>query len=56
MDVQLPKIGEGGEGAVVSILVKPGDVITAGQTILELESEKAVAPVPARASTPRRKG
>jgi len=47
MDVQLPKIGEGGEGAVVSILVKPGDVITAGQTILELESEKAVAPVPA---------
>jgi pyruvate dehydrogenase E2 component (dihydrolipoamide acetyltransferase) len=46
MDVQLPKIGEGGEGAVVSILVKPGDVITAGQTILELESEKAVAPVP----------
>lgn len=46
MDVQLPKIGEGGEGAVVSILVKPGDVISAGQTILELESEKAVAPVP----------
>ncbi len=46
MDVKLPKIGEGGEGAVVSILVKPGDVVAVGQTILELESEKAVAPVP----------
>ncbi|MEI6341066.1 MAG: 2-oxo acid dehydrogenase subunit E2 [Verrucomicrobiota bacterium] len=50
MDVKLPKIGEGGEGAVVSILVKPGDVVSLGQTVLELESEKAVAPVPSPAA------
>jgi pyruvate dehydrogenase E2 component (dihydrolipoamide acetyltransferase) len=47
MDVKLPKLGEGAEGgSVVSILVKEGDRIAAGQTILELENEKAVAPIP----------
>jgi len=51
MDVRLPKLGESAEGgAVVSILVKEGDSITQGQTILELENEKAVAPIPATAS------
>ena len=50
MDVRLPKIGDSADsGTVVSILVKPGDVITAGQTIIELEQEKAVAPIPASA-------
>ena len=47
MDVKLPQLGEGGEsGTVVGILVKEGDTISKGQTILELESEKAVAPIP----------
>jgi pyruvate dehydrogenase E2 component (dihydrolipoamide acetyltransferase) len=47
MDVKLPKLGEGTEGgSVVSILVKEGDTIAKGQTILELENEKAVAPIP----------
>ena len=47
MDVTLPNLGEGAEsGTVVSILVKEGDQITKGQTILELENEKAVAPIP----------
>ena len=42
MDVRLPKLGEGAEGgAVVSILVKEGDTVTKGQTILELENESA---------------
>src|SRR6266496_494751 len=51
MDVRLPKLGESAEGgAVVSILVKEGDTITQGQTVLELENEKAVAPIPATAS------
>jgi pyruvate dehydrogenase E2 component (dihydrolipoamide acetyltransferase) len=50
MDVRLPKLGENTEGgAVVSILVKEGERITKGQTILELESEKAVAPIPSTA-------
>lgn len=48
MDIRIPKLGEGAEsGAVVSILVKEGDAIQKDQTILELENEKAVAPIPA---------
>src|SRR5436190_3859168 len=51
MDVKVPNLGEGAEsGTVVSILVKEGDQITKGQTILELENEKAVAPIPAPVS------
>ena len=51
MDVKLPKLGETAEGgAVVSILVKEGDIVTKGQTILELENEKAVAPIPSTAA------
>ena len=51
MDVRFPKIGDGAEGGkVVSVLVKAGDTITTGQTILELESEKAIAPIPSPAA------
>src|SRR6266568_5689776 len=51
MDVKLPKLGEGADsGVVVSLLVKEGDQIKEGQTIIELENEKAVAPVPSTAS------
>src|SRR5687768_10416133 len=51
MDVKLPKLGESAEGGtVVSILVKEGDTVTKGQTILELENEKAVAPIPSTAA------
>src|SRR5215510_14601013 len=51
MDVKLPKLGEGAEsGVVVSLAVKEGDQITKGQTILELENEKAVAASPSSAS------
>ena len=48
MEIKLPNLGDGIDSAVVlSILVKPGDVITVEQTILELETDKAVAPIPA---------
>ena len=48
MDVKLPKLGEGAEsGTVVGLFVKEGDQVAQGQTILELENEKAVAPIPA---------
>jgi pyruvate dehydrogenase E2 component (dihydrolipoamide acetyltransferase) len=48
MEFKLPKLGEGAEsGTVVSILVKEGDAVEKGQTLLELENEKAVAPIPA---------
>src|SRR6266516_7780494 len=51
MDVKLPNLGEGADsGVVVSLLVKEGDRIKEGQTIIELENEKAVAPVPSTAS------
>jgi len=51
MDVKLPKLGEGADsGVVVSLLVKEGDPIKEGQTILELENEKAVAPIPSTVS------
>jgi pyruvate dehydrogenase E2 component (dihydrolipoamide acetyltransferase) len=50
MDVKLPNLGEGADsGTVVNLLVKAGDTISAGQGILELESEKAVATIPAPA-------
>jgi pyruvate dehydrogenase E2 component (dihydrolipoamide acetyltransferase) len=47
MDLKLPKLGEGAEsGTVVNVLVKEGDAVTKGQTLIELENEKAVAPIP----------
>lgn len=51
MDVRLPNLGEGADsGSVVSVMVKEGDEITQGQTLLELENEKAVAPIPSPAA------
>ena len=50
MDIKLPKLGEGSDsGTVVSILVKEGDRVKKGQTLIELENEKAVAPIPSSA-------
>jgi pyruvate dehydrogenase E2 component (dihydrolipoamide acetyltransferase) len=46
MDVKLPPLGEGADsGTVVNILVKNGDQIAKGQTIIELETGKAVTPI-----------
>ena len=51
MDIKLPKLGEGADsGTVVGILVKVGDAVQEGQTVLELENEKAIAPIPAPAA------
>ncbi|MGA2748077.1 MAG: 2-oxo acid dehydrogenase subunit E2 [Verrucomicrobiota bacterium] len=51
MDLKLPPLGEGVDsGSVVSILVREGDQITIGQGIIELETGKAVAPVPSSAA------
>ncbi len=44
---KLPELGEGVEsGEVISVLVKQGDAISDGDSVLELESEKATAEVP----------
>lgn len=51
MDVKLPRLGEGADsGVVVNILVSEGERIQKDQTILELENEKAVAPIPSPVS------
>ncbi len=46
MDFKLPLLGEGADsGTVVTILIKEGDQITKGQTVIELETGKAVTPI-----------
>jgi pyruvate/2-oxoglutarate dehydrogenase complex dihydrolipoamide acyltransferase (E2) component len=48
MNINLPPLGEGADsGTVVTVFVKAGDTITEGQTLLELENEKAIASIPA---------
>ncbi len=51
MDVRVPRLAEGVESATVAnILVSAGDRIEKDQVILELETEKAVGPIPSPAS------
>lgn len=51
MDVRVPRLAEGVESATVAnILVAPGDRIEKDQVILELETEKAVGPIPSPAA------
>ena len=51
MEMKLPPLGEGADsGTVVNVFVKPGDTITQGQPVLELENEKAVVNIPASAA------
>ena len=51
MRVELPFLAEGVEGGdVVQIMVKEGDRVTEGQSLIELETEKATVPVPAPAA------
>ncbi|HAB16908.1 MAG TPA: branched-chain alpha-keto acid dehydrogenase subunit E2 [Verrucomicrobiales bacterium] len=46
MDVKLPKVGDAADsGTVATVLVQVGDTVAVDQTILELEQEKAVAPI-----------
>ncbi len=50
MEIKIPNLGDGIDSAtVISILVKPGESVSKDQTLLELETDKAVAPVPAPA-------
>jgi len=51
MDVKLPQLAEGVEGGtVVSILVSEGQEIKKDQTVMELETQKAVGSIPAPSS------
>ena len=51
MRVELPFLAEGIEGGdVVQVLVHEGDQVTEGQSLIELETDKATVPVPAPAA------
>ena len=51
MDVRLPRLGEGADsGVIATVFVKAGDQIQKDQPVLEIESEKAVATIPAPAA------
>ncbi len=50
-EFRLPELGENIEsGEVVRVGVEPGGTVTAGQTVLELETDKAVVEVPSTVS------
>lgn len=50
-EFRLPELGENIEaGDVVRVAVAPGDVVAMGQTVLELETDKAVVEVPSTVS------
>jgi pyruvate dehydrogenase E2 component (dihydrolipoamide acetyltransferase) len=50
MDFRLPELGEGiADATVVNVAVRPGEKVSAGQTLLEVETDKASVPVPAPA-------
>lgn len=50
-EFRLPELGENIEsGEVVKVSVQPGEEITTGQTVLELETDKAVVEVPSTVS------
>jgi len=49
-DLIIPELGEGIDGGdVVTVLVSAGDTVTAGQSLLELETGKATVDIPAPA-------
>jgi pyruvate dehydrogenase E2 component (dihydrolipoamide acetyltransferase) len=51
LEFKLPELGENIEqGDVVRIAVKPGDTISEGQAVIELETDKAVVEVPSSVS------
>ncbi len=51
MDVRLPRLGEGADsGVIATVFVKEGDQVKKDQPVLEIESEKAVATIPAPAA------
>jgi pyruvate dehydrogenase E2 component (dihydrolipoamide acetyltransferase) len=46
VDVKVPDIGDFKDVPVIEVLVKPGDVVTAEQSLVSLESDKATMDVP----------
>src|SRR5207302_243496 len=50
MELRLPELGEGiTDATVVNVPVKPGQPVRAGDTVVEVETDKASMPIPAEA-------
>src|SRR5579863_3222206 len=47
IDVKVPDIGDYKDVPIIEILVKPGDVVKADESLVTLESDKATMDVPA---------
>ena len=50
MTVKVPDIGDFKEVAVIEVLVKPGDTVSAEQSLITVESDKATMEIPAPAA------
>jgi pyruvate dehydrogenase E2 component (dihydrolipoamide acetyltransferase) len=50
LEVRIPDIGDFKEVAVIEVMVKPGDTVSAEDSIITLESDKATMDVPSPAS------
>ncbi|MFZ2294149.1 MAG: biotin/lipoyl-containing protein, partial [Polaromonas sp.] len=46
VDIQVPDIGDFDEVTVIELLVKPGDTVTAEQSLITVESDKASMEIP----------
>jgi len=47
-EIRVPEVSDGvKQGTVISLAVKAGDRVTADQTLLEMETDKAVVAIPA---------
>jgi pyruvate dehydrogenase E2 component (dihydrolipoamide acetyltransferase) len=50
MEVKVPDIGDFEEVAVIEVLVKPGDTVSAEQSLITVESDKASMEIPSSAA------
>ncbi len=50
IEVKVPDIGEFKDVAVIEVLVKPGDAVAKGQSLITLESDKATMEIPSSES------
>ena len=55
IEFKLPELGENIEqGDLVRLMVEPGAAVSAGQSVMELETDKAVVEVPSSVQRPLR--
>ena len=50
VEIKVPDIGDFDEVAVIELLVKPGDAVTAEQSLITVESDKASMEIPSSAA------